>query len=95
MLLSVVIPVFNEADALPIVALQFIFSGATLWALGLIGNYIARIYEEAKGRPLYVVSETLNLRSANTRVERAITLPARSSYDAAEPELPRKMISGI
>jgi glycosyltransferase involved in cell wall biosynthesis len=30
-------------------------------ALGIIGEYIARIFEEIKNRPLYVVNETLNM----------------------------------
>jgi glycosyltransferase involved in cell wall biosynthesis len=44
-----------------VVVLQCIFSGMTLLALGVIGDYVARIYEEAKGRPLYVVTDTLNI----------------------------------
>ena len=44
-----------------VVALQCIFSGAILLALGAVGDYVARTYEEAKNRPLYVVMETRNL----------------------------------
>ena len=44
-----------------LVCLQLIFSGATLTSLGLIGDYVARIYEECKGRPLYVLTDVLNL----------------------------------
>jgi dolichol-phosphate mannosyltransferase len=44
-----------------LVCLQLLFSGATLTAVGLVGDYVARIYEEAKGRPLYVVSEVWNI----------------------------------
>ena len=33
----------------------FFFGGLNLFALGIIGQYIARIYRETKGRPLYVV----------------------------------------
>lgn len=44
-----------------LVCLQLLFSGATLTVVGLVGDYVARIYEEVKGRPLYVVSEALNL----------------------------------
>lgn len=38
-----------------------LFSGVQILLIGLIGEYIARIFEEAKGRPLYVVAETINL----------------------------------
>jgi polyisoprenyl-phosphate glycosyltransferase len=44
-----------------LVCLQLLFSGATLTAVGLMGDYVARIYEEVKGRPLYVLSEVVNL----------------------------------
>jgi dolichol-phosphate mannosyltransferase len=43
-----------------IVCLQLLFSGATLTAVGLVGDYVARIYEELKGRPLYVLAEMVN-----------------------------------
>ena len=35
-------------------------SGVTLISLGLIGDYISRIYDESKGRPLYVVEQATN-----------------------------------
>ena len=43
-----------------IVVLQCIFSGMILLAVGVIGDYIARSYEESKGRPLYVVTGSVN-----------------------------------
>ena len=43
-----------------LVCLNIVFSGATMVAVGLVGEYVARIYEECKGRPLYVVSENAN-----------------------------------
>jgi polyisoprenyl-phosphate glycosyltransferase len=43
-----------------IVVLQCIFSGMILLALGAVGDYVARNYEESKGRPLYVVTSALN-----------------------------------
>jgi polyisoprenyl-phosphate glycosyltransferase len=43
-----------------IVVLQCIFSGMILLAVGVIGDYIARSYEESKGRPLYVVTDSVN-----------------------------------
>ena len=44
-----------------IVFLQCFFFGLTLICVGLIGDYIARIYEETKGRPLYVIDRTFNV----------------------------------
>ena len=44
-----------------LVCLQIIFSGAILMAVGVLGNYVARIYEESKQRPLYVVSASSNV----------------------------------
>ncbi|MDX2110170.1 MAG: glycosyltransferase family 2 protein [Verrucomicrobiota bacterium] len=40
-----------------------IIGGTQLIALGLIGEYIARIYEESKGRPLYTVESIVNSES--------------------------------
>ncbi len=36
-------------------------SGVQLISLGVVGGYIARIYDESRGRPLYLVDETLNI----------------------------------
>jgi dolichol-phosphate mannosyltransferase len=58
-----------------LVCLQLLFSGAILAALGLIGSYVARIYEEAKGRPLYVVSEVINFGQRLPAPSRAVCLP--------------------
>jgi glycosyltransferase involved in cell wall biosynthesis len=36
----------------------FLIGGAILCALGIVGEYVGRIYEQVKGRPLYLVKET-------------------------------------
>jgi glycosyltransferase involved in cell wall biosynthesis len=40
---------------------QGIFSGVTLIAVGLLGDYVSRIYDEIKRRPLYIVNRSMNL----------------------------------
>ncbi len=42
-----------------LLAVQLFFNGVMLIMLGIIGSYIGRIYEEAKGRPLYIVQEEI------------------------------------
>jgi dolichol-phosphate mannosyltransferase len=39
--------------------------GVQMIAIGIVGEYVGRIYEEIKQRPLYVVRETLGLNSAS------------------------------
>ncbi len=37
------------------------FAGVQLLSLGVIGEYLARIYEEVKARPLFVVAEEIGV----------------------------------
>jgi dolichol-phosphate mannosyltransferase len=45
-------------------AVSLFFNGVVLMMLGIIGAYVGRIYDEAKGRPLYIVRETKNFEVA-------------------------------
>lgn len=40
-----------------VILLQLLIGSALMFSLGLIGTYIARIYDEVKGRPRFLVSE--------------------------------------
>ena len=39
------------------IVLLFFFGGLILLGIGILGEYLARIYEELKDRPLYIISE--------------------------------------
>lgn len=41
-----------------VILLILIIGGFLMLSLGIIGHYIARIYEEVKGRPKYIISRT-------------------------------------
>jgi polyisoprenyl-phosphate glycosyltransferase len=57
-----------------IVCLQLLFSGAILVAIGTTGEYVARIYEQGKQRPLYVVNGLVNVDLAQRQIERAAVI---------------------
>ncbi|AWB44501.1 glycosyltransferase [Paenibacillus sp. CAA11] len=40
------------------ISLMLIFNGFVLLMLGVLGEYVGRIYDETKGRPLYIVRNT-------------------------------------
>jgi glycosyltransferase involved in cell wall biosynthesis len=60
-----------------VIAFQAFSTGIILLGLGLIGEYIAKIYEESKQRPLYVVRQMKNLTVG----------PDRSEVPASQPLL--------
>lgn len=43
-----------------VILLLLVIGGAVMLGLGIIGTYIARIYDEVKGRPRYIVAERVN-----------------------------------
>jgi glycosyltransferase involved in cell wall biosynthesis len=51
-----------------IVLLLTFFLGLNTMFLGIIGEYVGRIYNQGKNRPLYVVDEQVNLDSLESRV---------------------------
>jgi len=49
-----------------IIAVVLTVGGAQLMLTGLLGEYLARVYDETKSRPLYIVAETHGAGSADT-----------------------------
>ncbi len=48
----------TAAEGFPtVILLQLLIGGFIMLSLGIIGHYIARIYEEVKGRPKYIIRE--------------------------------------
>jgi dolichol-phosphate mannosyltransferase len=53
---------YTQSGWASIIAVNLVFNGITLIILGIIGEYVGRIYEEVKGRPLYIVKEEIGFR---------------------------------
>lgn len=49
-----------QAWATQLAAISFL-GGINLFGIGVMGEYIARIYDEVKGRPIYIVERTVGL----------------------------------
>jgi len=69
-----------------VVVLQCVFSGMILLALGMIGDYVARNYEESKGRPLYLVTDAFNVPLPENAIARASILIQPDSIEALSQE---------
>jgi hypothetical protein len=70
-----------------VIILELLIGGVLMVSLGIIGTYIAQIYQEVKYRPRYIVAEMLgshtdeNLShvSGRTQLEASSTLVGKSS----------------
>jgi dolichol-phosphate mannosyltransferase len=70
LIVTIILKVFSIIQTVPgwasIVAINLFFNGIILLILGIIGEYIGRIYDEAKNRPLYVIRELVNFDESKT-----------------------------
>lgn len=65
------------------IILMLLLSAFELFFLFIIGQYVARIYDEVRGRPLYIVASTANL----GEVKQPAAASARTLEPAPEPEV--------
>jgi hypothetical protein len=49
-------------------AVNLVFDGIMLIIVGIIGEYVGRIYDEVKGRPLYVVRDMKNIDAGSPKM---------------------------
>lgn len=62
-------------------AIILVLGSAQLFVIGLIGEYLGRLYIESKGRPLFIIKELVSLRKAHG------IAPTLSSPDGDDPRL--------
>lgn len=61
-LASFIFPSINTAPGWTSIMITMTFiGGVQLISVGVLGEYIARMYDESKNRPLYIVDETYNI----------------------------------
>lgn len=68
-----------------VVLVSFLFS-VQLLVTGVLGEYVGRIYEQVKGRPLYIVAERVNLEAKRERKrKKRARLAAAAALASAAP----------
>jgi glycosyltransferase involved in cell wall biosynthesis len=58
-----------------LIVAQCIIGGTILMGLGMVGSYVARIFEEVKARPLYIVARSINMAAGPTPPQPMLAIP--------------------
>ena len=67
-----------------------VLGAVQMFVLALLGEYIGRLYNEAKGRPLYIVQEVIGERRAATRLGHIAVPTANSDSPGGSGKRPTK-----
>jgi dolichol-phosphate mannosyltransferase len=57
-----------------LIVAQCIIGGSILMGLGMVGAYVARIFEEVKARPLYIIARSINVVTRPTETSTAMAI---------------------
>ncbi|MBC2579453.1 glycosyltransferase family 2 protein [Clostridium sp. DJ247] len=52
-----------------LIAINVTMFGLTLGSIGILGQYIGRIFDESKGRPIYIIDSTVNYKRVDKKYE--------------------------
>jgi glycosyltransferase involved in cell wall biosynthesis len=63
-----------------LIVIILMLGGAQLVAIGILGEYLGRIFNETKRRPLYFINEYLPSAQANTRLANRARATAQQTY---------------
>ena len=55
-----------------LIVVNCLVGGAVLMCIGVLGEYVGRIYEEVKGRPIYIVAHAMNVRAGEVGAAQGI-----------------------
>lgn len=72
MIYDIVKGIFNKTRLINfgmIISINMMMFGVTLGCIGIIGLYIGRIFDESKGRPIYIIDSTTNYNKVAKKYE--------------------------
>jgi dolichol-phosphate mannosyltransferase len=65
-----------------VILLELIIGSSLMISLGIVGEYLARIYEEVKGRPRYVVTHSIE-----PKIDHQVSEAASATSPTVKPDM--------
>jgi dolichol-phosphate mannosyltransferase len=73
--ITIVKDLFNKTKLIDIgmmISINMMMFGVTLGCIGIMGQYIGRIFDESKGRPIYIIASTTNYKRVDKKKKLAV-----------------------